>query len=191
VWGQLGLLAGLDEFPSVVMPDNESTPATRFEASTDLLSEVLVVSDETLSAAEGNKKVLGSVKHIYSHINAMFYCTLLTFTSDKVPKIRKDMAHRAKWVDEAAVDDANISTGHVKVWTLVKGGDTNAKSGKSSVSVLVKRKVVAAKMVEKGQMKLRSFEVTEKAVSNRSAESRAKTASPRKKRRIDISSDEE
>ncbi|KAK9896938.1 DNA glycosylase [Cystobasidium minutum MCA 4210] len=155
-----GLLAGLDEFPNVIMPDGESDIESRFEASLDLLQEVLSISDasiEEMKESPQARRESGSIKHIYSHINAMFHCRLLDIPAadDKAPRIRSEWKSRARWVDELEVDNANISTGHVKVWKLV-GNEGSAlavkKNGKGGAPAS-KRKVVEKKE-EKGQMKL-------------------------------------
>ena len=193
----------------MVMPDSESDADSRLEASLELLGEVLRLPEGiTDDVPKSAKKELGSIKHIYSHINAMFHCRLLDLPGEKAPRIQAEWKARAKWVDEMEVDNANISTGHGKVWTLVnndgKDASKNAKSG-----ALAKRKP-AVKKEEKGQMKLsfgrKSVTVMEQDGVAAVAESEAvievapsalhcdevsAPPTPRKKRRIDISSDEE
>jgi len=213
-----GLLAGLDEFPNVVMPDSESDAASRLDACLELLEEVLRIPEETVKDALKNaEKEMGSIKHIYSHINAMFHCRLVDLPGEKVPSIQAEWKSRAKWVDEVEVDNANISTGHGKIWTLVNsdGKDANKNSGKGGAPA--KRKL-AVKKEEKGQMKLsftKSVSIKEQSdvVAVVKSETVVKvaatssmngnglhdevtaasvtTSTPRKKRRIDISSDEE
>lgn len=193
----------------MVMPDGESDEDSRLEASLELLGEVLRLGERLADEVpKSAKKELGSIKHIYSHINAMFYCRLLDLPGEKAPRIQAEWKARAKWVDEVEVDNANISTGHGKVWTLVnndsKDPSKNTKSGAAT-----KRKP-AVKKEEKGQMKLsfgrKSVTVTEQDGLVAVAESEtiievaapalhndevSAPPTPRKKRRIDISSDEE
>lgn len=196
-------------------PDEESDADSRLEAALELLRMVLSIPkeqvDDLLKVSPKARKETGSIKHIYSHINAMFHCRVLDVPGEKLPRIRSDWTARARWVDEADVDNANISTGHVKVWTLVnsEGGSKPGKSGAPKKSKVVKKE-------EKGQMKL-SFtkvvsvkkqenvtEVIEEMESTSTVEitdvasieahdkaTLGKAGSPRKKRRIDISSDEE
>ena len=73
---------------------------------------------------------LGSVKHIYSHINAMFHCRYLVVSSDKPPRIIADEG-RCRWIGKSTVDTANISTGAVKIWDLVRGKQLKRKAKKS------------------------------------------------------------
>lgn len=213
----LGLLAGLDEFPNVIMPDGESDEDSRLEASLELLGRVLRLSAEHLKEInDGAKKEVGSVKHIYSHINAMFYSRLLDLPGEKTPpRVHSDWRARARWVDEVEVDDANISTGHVKVWTLVnseaKAGSTKKKT-ESIRGAPAKQKKKVVKEEEKGQMKLsftksvsvkKQEETGTEVVESESivqvkeitvhdgVHDEVPVTSPRKKRRIDISSDEE
>lgn len=152
-----GLLAGLDEFPSVVMPDNDSTAASRLEASLEKLEEILSISSETLQSASKTRLTYhDSIRHIYSHINATFHCTELILETDTnaPPKIRSDMRTRAKWVDVAEVDNANISTGHVKVWKSICEGGKNLLRRKSQNSAGSSSKTKIVKKEEKGQLKL-------------------------------------
>lgn len=122
-----GLLAGLDEFPSVILPDQDTTTSSRNTLVKNSLQELLNIppklrlkdghnhenSLEVLSYAEN-----GSVKHIYSHINATFHASHLVLKSDKPPAIIGDTA-RCRWVPKTAVEEANISTGTMKVWNLL------------------------------------------------------------------------
>lgn len=213
------------------MPDSESDVKSRFEASLELLQEVLSLPDAQVEDLQGSlkaKKEVDSIKHIYSHINAIFHCRMLDLPSDdkSPPRIRSGWKSRARWVDEGEVDNANISTGHVKVWKSVNGSEnglsSKSKSGKSGAP-LGKRKVTENKKEEKGQMKLsftKSVSVSSKTMKkvddeeirekvevveatieessmkteNRAAavvHDKATASSPKKKRRIDISSDEE
>lgn len=211
------------------MPDSESDVKSRFEASLDLLQEVLSLSDAQVEELQSNpkaKREVDSIKHIYSHINAMFHCRMLDLPGDKSPpRIRSEWKSRARWVNEGEVDNANISTGHVKVWKSVsdnENGLRKSKNGKSGAPS-GKRKVTENKKEEKGQMKLsftksvsvsskttknmkdgvigEEVEVVEAIIEERSMKTENRAAavvhdtatasSPRKKRRIDISSDEE
>lgn len=209
-----GLLAGLDELPNVVMPDNDSDSSSRLGATLELLGNVLRLREGLIGRiSEGSRQELGSIKHIYSHINAMFHCRVVDLPGDQEPRIQSEWKTRAKWVDEVEVDNANISTGHGKVWALVNSdGKVPGKTAKSGVPA--KQKV---KREEKGQMKL-TFTKSMLASKDRgngdvaevlagaatlvngrehdditsSLSSIAATSTtPRKRRRIDISSDEE
>ena len=209
-----GLLAGLDEFPSVIVED--AAPSLRSQASLALLHELLVLpADFELASSNLTSTVsdLGSIKHIYSHINATFHVSHVVLLSNEgvPPKIRKGARERCRWVSRAEVESANISTGAVKVWSLVKSGVKAAK-----VKAPSKRKAGAsharsAAGPQLGQSKLafgrkvhvqeeemtasssKENEVGEAAVSVAVAvtASLATTTSPRKKRRIVVSSDEE
>lgn len=205
-----GLLAGLDEFPSVVMPEDSSTASARLTSSVELLNELLELPDDFhLKAIKDFTSVsitstndLGSIKHIYSHINATFHCRHVVLTSGsaeagKPPRIRKANRERCKWIGREEVDSANISTGAVKIWKLVTEGGAQPKKVTKSRTTTVKQK-----KEDQGQTKLsftkKTTVQTEVAVTlvadqgGDQAEKQAEQAdSPRKKRRIDISSDEE
>ena len=206
---QTGLLAGLDEFPSVVMPEDSSTASARLTSSVELLNELLelpvdfhlkAVKDfTTVSITSTND--LGSIKHIYSHINALFHCRHVVLTSGsteagKPPRIRKANRERCKWIGRDEVDSANISTGAVKIWKLVTEGGAQPKKVTKSRTMTVKQK-----KADHGQTKL-SFtkkttvqtEVAVIVVADQGGggdQAEKQADSPRKKRRIDISSDEE
>lgn len=202
------------------MPDSESDPTSRLEAALELLGDVLRLPEGSMTDVSGRStKEIGSIKHIYSHINAMFYCRVIDLPGDKIPRIQSEWKARAKWVDEAEVDNANISTGHGKVWALVNSNekDAGSKNGKGGAPGR-KEKMAKKKQEEKGQMKLSftkksSVLVQEGGEDGRTVKSTTTsvnaevhdglitasslstaatwTSSPRKKRRIDISSDEE
>lgn len=209
----IGLLAGLDEFPSVVMPEDSSSAPGRLASSVDLLNELLEMpNDFHIKAVKDFTAVsvtrttdLGSIKHIYSHINATFHCRHVVLTSggmdeSKPPQIRKENRERCKWISREDVDSANISTGAVKIWKLVTDGAVPAKAtkpGKVKADLIKK-----GKKEESGQMKLsftkKPVATVEEAIVNlsdldpKSGDSvKDSHLSPRKKRRIDISSDEE
>jgi A/G-specific adenine glycosylase len=202
-----GLLAGLDEFPSVVMPEDSLSSSARLSSSVELLSELLVLPEDFhLKAVKDftavsvtTTKELGSIKHIYSHINATFHCRHVVLTSGSVegegkpPRIRKENRERCKWISREDVDSANISTGAVKVWKLVTEG-----AGKSAKVAKIRTTSVKQKKEDQGQLKL-SFtkhapvkvDIGVVEVVEGKDEDVIEEVSPRKKRRIDISSDED
>ena len=132
----IGLLAGLDEFPSVILP--EASASSHMAGSTDYLNELLdLPHDFSLESAKEYPNLtvlkvadLGSVRHIYSHINATFHCYHLKLSSCKPPRI-KTSTSRCRFVDRPQIANANISTGAVKIWELVSGNDPKKKAKKN------------------------------------------------------------
>lgn len=118
--GSSGLLAGLDEFPSVVMPESASTLSERSLKSEELLKELLHLpetfsldsSRDYITCEVTSFKDFGSIKHIYSHINATFHCRHLVISAISPPRIRGSH-DRCRWATKAEIEKANISTGTI------------------------------------------------------------------------------
>lgn len=211
-----GLLAGLDEFPSVIVEG--ASPSLRAQASLALLHELLVLPpDVQLASSTSTCMVsdLGSIKHIYSHITATFHVSHVVLSSDDSegapPKIRKGARERCRWASRAEVESANISTGAVKVWSLVKSGVKTIKVKAPSKRKAGASQARSATGPQLGQSKLafsRKVQVQEEVMTASSSKenevdvaavsaaalvttSVTSTTCPRKKRRIEVSSDEE
>lgn len=141
------------------------TVDTRNKASLALLQELLLLPKDfaigqsaPADAPSGqglpvsSSSDLGSVKHIYSHINATFHVWHLVIVGSPPPtddddgdgddgpttpppRIRKKAKERCRWVPRSEVEQANISTGAAKVWALVCAGgsggvdDSNKRKG--------------------------------------------------------------
>lgn len=175
------------------MPEEEADAKERSLASLSLLQELLrLPKDFNLSAARDYTTIeitgtrdLGSIKHIYSHINATFHCRHLLVTSEILPEVRAKAAERCRWIDKTEVDDANISTGAVKIWNLVCGKGASAKksakketakSPKESIQSFFKSKVVGSEStVSKADLRPAHEEA-----------SGSPAASPQKRRKIVI-----
>jgi A/G-specific adenine glycosylase len=179
-----GLLAGLDEFPSAVMPDSESSPTDRLAQSLELLNELLVLPksfvlkplrEYTALSVTGTTD-LGSIKHIYSHINATFHCRHLKLSSEKPPRIQAEKG-RCRWVEKSAIASANISTGAVKIWDLVNGKEVKGKTKKK----LAKEETVK---IDIKQFLTRKPASSQENAIESSAEQPEET--PRKKRKLVI-----
>ena len=175
------------------MPEDESTSAERAAASTSLLREVLRLPDDFDFNASRD---LGIIKHIYSHINATFHVHHLRLSMDVLPSFKAHKG-RCRWIAKNEVENANISTGSAKIWTLV----TSGKSAKA-VGGAKKRKI-AKEEKPNGSQKISAFlkkqpvphveahiaEDASNIAQHEEASEGTMSASPRKIRRIVIESD--
>lgn len=109
-----GLLAGLWEFPSLILPEAaDAKPATRGKLAkahvTDLVS--------SLKAKARHVGELGSVPWLFSHLKLTMHVHL--FVLDDVCSLPKPSAAR-RWAAMSDVDDESMGTGMRKCWALVK-----------------------------------------------------------------------
>ena len=110
-----GLLAGLFE-PVTVPVSDPSTPSARLEKATEALSLALASTDAEFAKLVASRRDIGSIPHIFSHINMTYHILHLTLSSSSPPSPKSGI-----WLDEAAVESANVGTGVKKVWAEVYG----------------------------------------------------------------------
>ena len=110
-----GLLAGLFE-PFTVPVSDPLTPSARLEKATEALSLALAATDADLSQLIISRRDIGSIPHVFSHINMTYHILHLSLSSSSIPSTKSGI-----WLDEAAVESANVGTGVKKVWAEVYG----------------------------------------------------------------------
>eukprot|EP00884_Botryococcus_braunii_P007159 jgi/Botrbrau1/16444/Bobra.0142s0040.1 len=123
-----GLLAGLWEFPSAAV-ENEAGASGRRRAVDSQL--------DTLFGEDGwrglvvERKSLGSVVHIFSHIRMTMHVERLLLQADRVPLGRSGLTDvpATKWVSHQGMGDEGLSSGVRKVFSLVVSSDGKAKKG--------------------------------------------------------------
>ncbi|RYP41218.1 hypothetical protein DL768_010533 [Monosporascus sp. mg162] len=122
---QKGLLAGLWEFPSLILPStNDSTPETRKKDAAQYISTLSGISGSKAKTSRGAglKHVgeLGSVPWLFSHIKLTMHVHL--FELDTINDIANphvsDPDRPSRWTD--TVDEESMGTGMRKCWALVK-----------------------------------------------------------------------
>ncbi|ORY32556.1 DNA glycosylase [Naematelia encephala] len=115
-----GLLAGLFEPPTTPVAASVSAEE-RLDASLATLSDLLDVSSTDLRK-DITPRYIGSIPHIFSHINMTYHIQHLVITTTTPPPISASGQERnAVWLDESGVEHANVGTGVKKVWAEVYG----------------------------------------------------------------------
>ncbi|RYP73534.1 hypothetical protein DL771_003573 [Monosporascus sp. 5C6A] len=119
---QKGLLAGLWEFPSSILPStNDSTPKTRKKDAAQYVSTLSEISGSKAKTSRGSglKHVgeLGSIPWLFSHIKLTMHVHLFEF------HIINDIAmsdpdRPSRWTD--TIEEESMGTGMRKCWALVK-----------------------------------------------------------------------
>jgi A/G-specific adenine glycosylase len=99
---------------------------------------------------------IGSIPHIFSHINMTYHIQHLIIESQKPPADTTD--GRAVWLDEQGVEHANVGTGVKKVWAEVFGSWGSFEVGASGQ----KDKKVKAKPKPKPQVKVQAEDEVKK-----------------------------
>jgi A/G-specific adenine glycosylase len=105
----LGLLAGLFQPPTTPIPA-DTDPASRLSAA---IATVSALIDQPKLETVSSHRHIGSIPHIFSHINMTYHITHLTITTATLP------ATTALWLDGAGVESANVGTGVKKVWSEI------------------------------------------------------------------------
>ena len=120
-----GLLAGLWEFPSHILPStNDSTPKSRKRDASKYVAEQLDISALKIRTplASRIKHVgeLGSVPWLFSHIKLTMHVHLfeLDDSQETLGVDDFDFGGQYRWSD--TVDDESMGTGMRKCWALVK-----------------------------------------------------------------------
>ncbi|KAI1084357.1 DNA glycosylase [Whalleya microplaca] len=126
---QKGLLAGLWEFPSHILPDPQnSTSKTRKQDAEKYVTGLLnAASKRGTSKRIGLRHVggLGSVPWLFSHLKLMMHVHLFELESseDVEAEVVNNVGAQHRWSD--AVDEESMGTGMRKCWALVKEANTN------------------------------------------------------------------
>lgn len=134
-----GLLAGLEEFPSVTLPSaiSESTSATSPTLLKFLKALLPTSSSQTRSHTQHS-----TVPHIFSHISMSYHCSRLLITApDPPPKVP-----RGTWRTSEGIDASSMGTGGFKCWDVVQGIEPASKGKGKGKAKPAKRKSAAADM---------------------------------------------
>ncbi|KAK7292766.1 hypothetical protein RJT34_15619 [Clitoria ternatea] len=117
-----GLLAGLWEFPSVLL-DGETDALTRREATTRFLKENLKI-DIRKTRSVVLREDIGEFVHIFSHIRLKLYVELLVLQLkggvDDLFKSKDNKTTTWKCVDSNALSSMGLTTSVRKVYNMVK-----------------------------------------------------------------------
>ncbi|CAN8103870.1 unnamed protein product [Discula destructiva] len=113
-----GLLAGMWEFPSDILPDsNNSTAAARKTRARDLVNGLF--APDGCSADMEYAGELGSVPWVFSHLKLTMHVHVFELTSpDEVP-LAGTGPHRRRWASATAVEAETMGTGMRQCWRLV------------------------------------------------------------------------
>ncbi|RYO80535.1 hypothetical protein DL766_009193 [Monosporascus sp. MC13-8B] len=122
---QKGLLAGLWEFPSLILPStNHSTPKTRKKDAAQFISTLSgILGSKPKSSRDLDLKhvgELGSVPWLFSHIKLTMHVHLfeLHTINDIANAHVSDPDRPSRWTD--TVDEESMGTGMRKCWALVR-----------------------------------------------------------------------
>lgn len=113
-----GLLAGLWEFPSHILPNsNDSTPAKRNKHAQEFISSQL--QDSTTSKSIRHLRELGSVPWLFSHLKLTMHVHLFRIEGKAKERPREADAEQ-RWASTAQVEAESMGTGMRKCWALIK-----------------------------------------------------------------------
>ncbi|KAI0006416.1 DNA glycosylase [Xylariaceae sp. FL0662B] len=119
---QKGLLAGLWEFPSHILPDAQSaTSKTRKRDAGKYVSDILATKHGVLKPTRlKHVGELGSVPWLFSHLKLTMHVHLfdLKGSEDGEAGVADGASAQCRWSD--AVDEESMGTGMRKCWALVK-----------------------------------------------------------------------
>ncbi|KAK9864586.1 hypothetical protein WJX84_004795 [Apatococcus fuscideae] len=164
-----GLLAGLWEFPAVILPEGCST-AARSAAVNSCLEDCwqrLGCEQDILGTA--SRKQLGTVKHVFSHINMTLVVEHLIVQDDHLIASLEipDDCHDLRWMHDNQLDGSKLSSSVQKVVQMWKTRPAEVGSLKDmwgkhhgSVPCLLERKGNAGEAEAK-----ESLEETNQAIS--------------------------
>ncbi|KAI1435579.1 DNA glycosylase [Xylaria sp. CBS 124048] len=119
---QKGLLAGLWEFPSRIVPEDHKTTAAAYTKAAELYaSEVLDSSLKARSSTHPRRlklvRKLGSVPWLFSHLKLTMHVFLFAL-QDAGDEVDAASSADRRWSD--AVEDESMGTGMRKCWDLVR-----------------------------------------------------------------------
>ncbi|TVU43590.1 hypothetical protein EJB05_10071, partial [Eragrostis curvula] len=117
-----GLLAGLWEFP-LVLVDEEKTDLVNRRKEMDRYLKQLLKIDVGRKSAAILREDIGEHVHIFSHIRLTMYVELLILNlKDNVDPVCKTVHDSAKlkFVDESSVESMGLTSGIRKVYNMVK-----------------------------------------------------------------------
>ncbi|KAI5679846.1 hypothetical protein M9H77_01073 [Catharanthus roseus] len=129
-----GLLAGLWEFPSVLLK-GEADLTTRTKATNQFLkSSFNLVPGKSCNIV--SREDVGEYVHVFSHIRLKMYIELIVIQLQDLKNVRdkKQGEERWKYVDREALSSMGLTSGVRKVYSMIE----SYKQSKSSSSILAK-----------------------------------------------------
>ncbi|KAK4178051.1 DNA glycosylase [Triangularia setosa] len=109
-----GLLAGLWEFPSRVLPaSNDSTPRSRITQSLDYVSEIV-------GSTGGYRGELGTVPWLFSHLRLAMHVHLFEFDDTDASLEAVPLGANHRWASSDEIEIESMGTGMKKCWSLIK-----------------------------------------------------------------------
>ena len=126
----LGLLAGLWELPSLILPGtNDSTPKLRKKAAQEFVSGLLSSEgkgrpkDQSGKLPAGLRHVgeLGSVPWLFSHIKLTMHVQFFELETETGDAEAFDISGRlSRWASGDDIEQETMGTGMRQCWTLAK-----------------------------------------------------------------------
>ncbi|PSR75480.1 DNA glycosylase [Coniella lustricola] len=128
-----GLLAGMWEFPSHILPEmNDSTPTARKRIAREFAASLFRQDDDDSATAAVSQEQLrhnlvyhgelGTVPWVFSHLKLRMHVQL--FTLSDVPKtFPATSSVKCRWASSEAVEGETMGTGMRKCWKLVADKD--------------------------------------------------------------------
>jgi A/G-specific adenine glycosylase len=117
-----GLLAGMWELPTVIMPEiNDSTAKTREAAAVEFVSKL--TEDLAEKGSARHMAELGCVPWVFSHLKVAMHVHAFEIagsSQDAGSSSKARDATQTRWATGAAIDEESMGTGMHKCWTLVK-----------------------------------------------------------------------
>jgi A/G-specific adenine glycosylase len=104
---------------------------------------LLTIPKSDIAVATTSHRDIGSIPHIFSHINMTYHIQHLVIESTDPPPNTTDP--RAVWLDDEGVEHANVGTGVKKVWAEVFGAWGKFEAGAKGASIAKKAKGKVAK----------------------------------------------
>ncbi|XP_072950552.1 adenine DNA glycosylase-like [Typha angustifolia] len=118
-----GLLAGLWEFPSVLL-DEELTNVITRRAEMDKYLNKLLNLDVKRDYNVVSREDVGEHVHIFSHIRLRMFVELMILTTkgnlDKLSNNQEECTPHWKYVDENSISSIGLTSGVRKVFNMIK-----------------------------------------------------------------------
>lgn len=119
----LGLLAGMWEIPSHILPDsNNSTATSRKKAAREYVAGLFHLADPAEHLDLEYVGELGSVPWVFSHLKLTMHVHLFQLNDPEEVPLTKDPRPR-RWATSEAVEAETMGTGMRQCWKLVADAD--------------------------------------------------------------------
>lgn len=131
-----GLLAGLWEFPSVLVDEGKTDSLNRREEMDKYLKQLLGIDVKKQRSDVIVREDVGEHVHIFSHIRLTMYVELMILKlKDDVGQLcnKGQYSTKLKFVDESSVDSMGLTSGIRKVYNMVKAFKEKKLSEQSQI----------------------------------------------------------